>query len=139
MEFQDARFAVVLNKSYEIGQMLSAIGHVTAGLAGSFQDASSLRLVTYEDASGDEYPFISHWPFLIMRASGGQLKSLRAGLRDDGLPCVTYLDTMFSGGSDAQQDATRARKSDDIAIVALGTFGERSSLDPHTRKLSLWR
>jgi hypothetical protein len=132
------KFVIVLNKRYELPTMASAIGHVAAGLAASCPE-SLLQFVTYRDADGQEYPSISHWPFLILRAGSGQLANLRGNLESSNLPVVCYLDTMFAGGSDAQQAATASRASSEIEIVALGTFGEVSAIDEWTRKLSLWR
>ena len=132
------KFVIILNKRYELALMTSAIGHVAAGLAKKCAN-EDLRMVTYRDASGVEYPSISHWPFLILRAGAGQLANLRMNLENAGLPAVSYLDTMFSGGSDAQQEATSSKKSDEIEIVALGTFGDVNAIDEWTRKFSLWK
>lgn len=132
------KFVVLLNKSYELIDMASAIGHVAAGLASGLQPGEA-SLVTYVDAERNEFPMISDWPFVILRASGGQLKTCRQKLIDAGLPAIAYLDSMFHGGSQAQQEATAARRLEDLTIVALATFGSAEAIDAICRKYSLWR
>jgi hypothetical protein len=119
--------------------MLSGIGHVAIGLGGSYQPPEDLSLVTYVDADGTEYPSISDWSVVILRGGSGQMKNLKKDLEAESLPCVTYLDSMLSGGSQVQQERTRETSAEDIEILALATFGEVSQLDPLTKKFSVWR
>lgn len=133
------KFVIVLNKRRELPEMLSGIGHVTAGLGGSYQPSDDLSLVTYVDADGTEYQSISDWSVVVLRGGSGQMKNLKSALESEGLPCVTYLDTMLAGGSQAQQDRTRETSAEDIECLVLATFGEVSLLDPLTKKFSVWR
>lgn len=132
------KFVVVLNKSYELKNLVSAIGHVTVGLT-SCLSVEDLSLVKYEDADGIEYPGISDWPFIILRATSGQMKTARDKLLEAGLPTVIYTDTMFTGGSEVQQSKTRQKKSEEIEFVAISTFGTADKVDSICKKFSLWR
>jgi hypothetical protein len=132
------KFVIVLNKKQDISRLLSAIGHVAIGIAGS-QSSDELSLVTYVDADGGQYPSVSDWSVVVLRGGAGQLKNLRRDLEAEDLPCVAYLDTMLAGGSEAQQAKTRDRPGEDIEILALATFGEVTRLDPLTKKFSVWR
>jgi len=131
------KFVVILNKVYELSRMASALGHVTIGLSRGIADADA-SLVTYRDLNGREYPSISDWPFMILRASSEQMKTARERLREVNLPAVCYLDTMFEGGSAAQQAATLQKSSADIQLIALATFGPIESVDSVCKKYSLW-
>lgn len=133
------KFVIVLNKRRELPEMLSGIGHVAFGLGGSYQPPDALSLITYVDADSTEYPSISDWSVVVLRGGSGQMKNLKTALEAEGLPCVTYLDTMLSGGSQAQQERTRETQGEDIELLALATFGEVSQLDPLTKKFSVWR
>ncbi len=137
---EDKKFVVVLNKSYDLTRLVSGLGHVTAGLVASLNDRTSdLSLVEYKSADGEVYPWISDWPFIILRGGGGQIQTFRTNLRFHSLPCVAYIDTMLEGGSEAQQAATASKSSDQIIPLAVSTFGERSVIDEMTKKFSLWR
>jgi hypothetical protein len=133
------KLVIILNKRRELSEMLSGIGHVAIGLGGSYQPPEDLSLVTYVDADGTEYPSISDWSVVILRGGSGQMKNLKKDLEAESLPCVTYLDSMLSGGSQVQQERTRETSAEDIEILALATFGEVSQLDPLTKKFSVWR
>lgn len=135
----DAKFVVVLNKRYEAAQLLSAIGHVTVGLAGSASNGEDLSLVDYRDADGGVYRSISDWPFIVLRGGGGQIATCRQRLEQAGLPAIAYLDTMIVGGSEAQQKKTQETPTEQLEIMALATFGERSEIDPLTKRFSVWR
>jgi hypothetical protein len=133
------KFVIVLNKRRELPEMISGIGHVAFGLGGSHQPPSDLSLITYVDADGTEYPSVSDWSVVVLRGGSGQMKNLKTALEAEGLPCVTYLDTMLSGGSQAQQERTKETTGEDIELLALATFGEVTKLDPLTKKFSVWR
>jgi hypothetical protein len=136
----DRKFVVVLNKGYELAQLASGLGHVTAGLVASRQGRlDGLSFAEYKSADGEVYPWISDWPVILLRGGAGQLATLRSNLRSRDLPCVTYLDTMLSGGSTAQQQATAERPASRLVPLMVGTFGDRAVLDELTRKFSLWR
>ena len=134
----DRKFVVVLNKRYEAAELLSALGHVTVGVAGGDGDTDGLSLVTYVDADGTEYPRISDWPFIVLRGKGGQMATFHERLREEGLPAVAYLDTMRTGGSEAQQERTRQMATEQIELLAVATFGERERIDPLTKRFSVW-
>lgn len=135
----DAKFVVVLNKNFEAAQLLSAIGHVTAGMVGNYPSVSDMSFVAYEDKDGGEYAPVSDWPFIVLRGKGGQIATFRERLIELERPAVVYLDTMISGGSLAQQEKTKNTPADELEILALATFGERSEIDPLTKRFSVWQ
>jgi hypothetical protein len=133
------KFVVAMNRKYQADQLLSALGHVSAGMAANAERKEAMDFVTYRDADGGTYPNISAWPFIVLKGNGGALKRLRSELIDHGIDYACYLDTMISGGSDAQRQATNDRKSEDIKILAIAMFGDAEQIDPLTKKFSLWR
>ncbi|MGW2552894.1 DUF2000 family protein [Streptomyces sp. NPDC001635] len=137
---RDKKFVVVLNRSYELSRLTSAIGHVTAGLVGGLaNDVESLSFVHYRSADGLVYPMISDWPFIVLKARGGQLATFREILEVRGVPHSVYLETMLSGGSEAQQLATNQKNAADIPVLAIAAFGECEQLDELTKRFSLWQ
>jgi hypothetical protein len=135
----DAKFVTVLNKRFEADQLLSALGHVTAGLVGEYGDIPQMSFVAYEDADGGRYEPVSDWPFIVLRGKAGQIATFRTNLTELGLPAVVYLNTMVSGGSEAQQVKTRETSAAELEILALATFGERSQIDALTKRFSVWQ
>ena len=135
---EEKRIVVVLNKAYELNEMVSALGHVCAGL-GASSGAESMSLVDYQDANGCRYPNVSDWSLIVLRGGGAQLRTFWGSLETFDRPRSAYTHTMFSGGSKAQQEATLVTPTDAIEIVAVATLGSRDELDHLTKKFSLWR
>jgi len=135
---QDMKFVAILNKRRDLSELTSALGHVVAGVTNTVENEAG-SFVTYIDADGEEYPHISEWSLIVLRASPGQLKATRTKLEALGLPAVCYLNTMCSGGSSAQQLTTKKTHSDEIEILAIATFGTSEKVDSICKKFSLWR
>src|SRR5712691_4727732 len=120
------KFVVALNRGFDLARLTSGIGHVTAGLVASQAcSLDKLSFVEYRSSDNKSYPWISDWPFIILKARGGQLRTFRDALVQLGLPSTVYLDTMLTGGSEAQQKATQKRTSEELTYLAVATFGER--------------
>ncbi|MEU1204835.1 DUF2000 domain-containing protein [Nocardia sp. NPDC005825] len=137
---QKSKFVVVLNKNYDLARLASGLGHVTAGLSASLHaERDRMNFVRYESFDGETYPWISEWPFIVLRGTGGHIRSFGTELQIRDLPCVTYLDTMLTGGSDSQRESTSATKSDDLTPLAIATFGDGEVIDQLTKKFSLWK
>jgi hypothetical protein len=98
-----------------------------------------MSFVVYRDADGAEYPNISAWPFIVLRGNGSGIKRFRAELIEAGIDYACYLDTMISGGSDAQVKATETNKSEEVQILAIATFADAVKIDPLTKRFSLWK
>ena len=133
------KFVAVLNKAHDVSRLLSALGHVSGGLAGNSGLADKMKFVTYVDRSGETYPNISEWPFVVLRGKGSHIKRFREELIAKQMKYACYLDTMLSGGSEVQQAETKRKSSEELEILALATFGDAAALDPLTRRFSVWR
>jgi hypothetical protein len=132
------KFVAVLNKAGDISQLLNALGHITAGLAGSIGDSQLLSLINYEDAEGNIYPHISEYPFIVLKGNSNKIREFRMALIQKEMPYSCFLNTMTHGGSDVQVENTKQKKSEDLDILAVVTFGEKSEIDLLTKKFSLW-
>lgn len=132
------KFVAVLNKSSDVQKLLNALGHITAGLAGNTGQSQNMGFISYFDAEGNEYPNISEYPFIILKGNTSKIKKFREELIQNNIPYSCFLDTMISGGSDAQVQATRMKKADELDILSIITFADKEILDPMTRKFSVW-
>ena len=62
------RFVAVLNKKIEIGKLMNALGHTTAGLSAEVGNVEEMRFINYEDKDGNIHPSQSHFPFIVLAA-----------------------------------------------------------------------
>jgi hypothetical protein len=61
------RFVAMLNKKIATGQLMNALGHMTAGLAGKVRQ-DDMQFLENRDKDGGSHPGISHFPFIALAA-----------------------------------------------------------------------
>jgi len=134
------RFVAVLNKKIEIGKLLNALGHITAGLASGNLDANAFCLLQYLDSDGGIHPNISHYPFIILRAeNSNQLKTFRNELINNNLPFTDFTSTITIGTSQEQMDATSSSHEADLEYYGVCTFAETSTIRSLTKRFQLFK
>lgn len=134
------RFVAVLNKKIEIGRLLNALGHMTAGLTGGHPDSSTFSLLQYSDADGGVHPNISHFPYIVLKAdNSNQLRTLRNELIARKLPYTDFTSTMIIGTSQEQQATTKATSEADLDYFGVCTFADTETLRTLTKRFQLFR
>jgi hypothetical protein len=134
------KFVAVLNKKVPVGQLMNALGHMTAGLAASYPNAAEMRFDNYEDGDGNAHANISDNPFIVLQAdNSNKLRTFRQALQEAGLPCVDFTSTMTEGTYAEQQERTKVTPEAELEYWGVVTFGEIEKLNALTKKFSLWR
>jgi len=134
------KFVAVLNKKIPAGNLMNALGHMTAGFAASYPDQAALRFDNYADADGNDHPHISDNPFIILQSdNSNQIRTFRQALIAAGLPFADFTSTMTEGTYFEQQERTKRRSEAELEYYGIVTFGEIEQLNGMTRKFSLWR
>lgn len=134
------KFIAVLNKKIPVGSLMNALGHMAAGLAGSYPDIPQMRFDTYVDGSGEEHKSISDYPFIILAAdNSNQIRTLRGELQGAGIHFVDFTGTMTVGTYAEQKERTKATPEADLEYYGLCAFGNKITLSQLTKKFSLWR
>ena len=134
------KFVAVLNKKVPVGNLMNALGHITAGLAASYPYQQEMRFDNYEDADGNAHANISDNPFIILQSdNSNKLRTFRQALIDAGLPCVDFTSTMTEGTYAEQQERTKKTSEAELEYWGIVTFGEIEKLNLLTKKFSLWR
>lgn len=134
------KFVAVLNKKIPVGNLMNALGHITAGFAASYLEPKEMRFDNYEDANGNAHPNISDNPFIILQAdNSNKIRTFREALTESGLHFVDFTSTMTVGNYAEQQERTKATAEADLEYWGIVTFGEIEKLNVLTKKFSLWR
>jgi hypothetical protein len=134
------KFVTVLNKKLPTGNLMNALGHMSAGLAASYPDQAAMRFDEYKDADGGTHPSISDNPFIVLQAdNSNKIRTLRQALIDAGLPFADFTSTMIEGTYAEQQARTKRTPEADLEYYGITTFGEIEKLNILTKKFSLWR
>lgn len=134
------KFVAVLNKKVPGGQVMNALAHATAGLAGSYPMPEEMRLDDYADKDGNSHANISDNPFIILQAdNSNQLRTLRNNLAEAGVHFTDFTSTMTVGTYAEQQERTSQTPEIELEYWAVVMFGEAEKLNALTKKFSLWR
>lgn len=135
----DYRFIAVLNKKVEIGKLLNALGHMSAGLAGGFGKADDMQFLEYKDADGGIHPNISHFPFIVVKAdNSNKIRKVRNEALQRGIIFTDFTSSMTVGTSADQIARTAELKEEDLEYFGICLFGRTDELREFTKKFSLF-
>jgi hypothetical protein len=134
------RFVAVLNKKIEIGKLMNALGHMTAGLSGGSGKSSEMCFLQYEDKDGGSHPNISHFPFIVLSAdNSNKIRTVRNEALKRGISFTDFTSTMTVGSSEEQVATTKASLEIDLEYYGICLFGTTLELKEITGKFSLFR
>lgn len=134
------KFVAVLNKKIPVGNLMNALGHIAAGLAGSYSNLPQMRFNNYFDKDGGKHPFISDNPFIILSAdNSNQIRSLRNELINSNIHFTDFTSTMTVGTYKEQQERTKNTPELELEYYGICMFAPKEVLNDLTQKFSLWR
>lgn len=134
------KFIAVMNKKVPVGTLMNALGHMAAGLVGSYPNIVEMRFDSYIDQNGGDHKSISDHPFIILSAdNGNQIRTLRNALKEAGVHFVDFTDTMTVGTYAEQKERTKNTPEEQLEYYGICMFGDKNILAPLTKKFSLWR
>ena len=133
------RFIAVLNKKIEIGKLMNALGHMTAGLAGGYGKSQEMCLLEYRDKNDGLHPYISHFPFIILRAdNSNQIRTVRNEAVKRNVLFTDFTSTMTVGTSEEQVNRTASTPEAKLEYYGICMFGKTEELKEFTKKFSLF-
>ena len=134
------RFVAVMNKKVEIGKLMNALGHMTAGLAGGFDQAENMHFLEYKDRDGGVHPHISHFPFIVLEADNAyQIRKVRNEALEHNVLFTDFTSTMTVGTSAQQQERTADTPEAELEYYGICLFGETEKLREFTTKFSIFK
>lgn len=139
MSSSEYKFVIALNKNLETGVALNAASHMALGLVGlaSEADKKLMNFVDYVDGSDLVHPSISGSPAIILRGTQAEIMKLVEAAREQKLLYTDFIETM-TGGTYLEQ-LERTKKTKDSVYYGVAIFGKRESIDPLTKRLSLYK
>lgn len=134
------RFIALLNKKIELGRLMNALGHITAGLAGASGKENEMCFLQYEDKDDTVHPNISHFPFIILKAdNGNKIRTVRNECIARNIPFSDFTSTMTIGTSKDQQNTTKNTPEAELEYYGIVMFGNTEDLKEFTGKFSLFQ
>ncbi len=134
------RFVAILSKKVPLGRLFNALGHMTAGLAGGFENRDELCLLQYQDKDGGQHPNISHFPFIVLKAdNSNKIRTVRNEAITRNIPFSDFTSTMTIGTSQDQLTATSETPEQELEYYGIVLFGTTEELRQFTGKFSLFQ
>jgi hypothetical protein len=134
------KFVAVLNKKMPVGNLMNALGHMTAGLVDKHDNHKLMRFQDYHDADGGTHANISDNPFIVLQAdNSNKVRTLRQAFMEHGILFTDFTNTMTVGTYAEQQERTRQTPEAELEYWGVCAFGEAEQLSQLTKKFSLWR
>lgn len=134
------KFVAVLNKKIPTGNLMNALAHMAAGLAGGYSNIPEMRFDSYFDKDGGEHKSISDHPFIILAAdNSNQLRTLRNNLIQAGIHFNDFTSTMTVGTYAEQKGRTKNTPELELEYWGVSAFGSKEKLSELTKKFSLWK
>lgn len=131
----ETKIAVVVRDDLAAWQKLNVTAFLCSGLAHATPEIIGKP---YQDASGNEYLPLFREPVLVYAADAEGLARLHAKALSRGLAAAVYTEQMFTTGNDEDNRASVAAvQAEDLALVGLGVYGPRNSVDKSTKGLKL--
>lgn len=139
--FSDYKFVVALNEKCDIGVVLNAASHACLGLMAraSTEDRAKMSFISFVDANGNEHASISGLSLIVLKGKSGELRKLRSQAIEQDLLCVDFLNTMTGDTYKEQLEKTAKTLEEELTYYGVAVFGEKTKVDPLTKRLSLWR
>jgi len=134
----DNKIVAVMNKSVEHGVVMNALAHISIGL-GAHIGQADMKLDTYVDKSGIEYPNISRMPFIITRANSNKIRATIEWASDNDVKFGAFLETMTGGTYVEQIEKTKNSSTDELVFYGVVLFGPWDKVSEATKKFSLWK
>lgn len=132
------KFTAVLNRAGEIGQLLNALGHITAGLAADLGPVET-DILSYENPASGITARLSRWPFIVLEArNSAQLAKLALAAREAGLAHNVFVTAMLGSDAESQIRQTRQASAEELEYLAVVLFGEAEVLRALTKKFSIF-
>jgi hypothetical protein len=134
------RFIAVLNKKVEIGKLMNALGHMTAGLAGKVGNPQNMCFLDYEDKEKGVHPGISHFPFIVLKAdNSNKIRTVRNLAKEKKIIFTDFTSTMTIGTSEEQINTTKDTSETELEYYGIVLFGSTTTLKEITGNFSLFK
>ena len=139
---QHYKFVAVINKDIELsGVAMNVVAHLSAGLVGSAPEdlKEKMTFIDFTDNDQNIHPSISALSLVVLRGKNGEINKLKNEAIANNIHFVDFLESMTGGTYKEQLEKTATLSKDTLKFYGIMLFGTKESLQPLTKKFSMWR
>ena len=132
------KLVAILNKKITVGQAMNALAHMVMGLAKSNSNID-FAVISYTDKDGNKH-WASKHPFIILKAkNSNKIRTLREEVIKKNIIFSTFTNTMTVGTWQEQIERSKGTPESELEYFGICLFGDAETIDPLTKKFSLWQ
>ncbi|MHC0431540.1 DUF2000 domain-containing protein [Streptomyces sp. O3] len=140
----DYKFVVALKAKLDHGVATNAASHLCLGLVAKAaaerpELLSRMSFLSFPDADGLPHAPVSGLSLVVLEGRAGWLRRLRAEAGAAGLLHTDFTSAMTGGSYADQLERMRQIPEPELDYYGVAVFGQRTELDPLTKKFSLLR
>lgn len=134
------KFIVLVNKNLEAGKAMNAIGHSCAGLVSAAQETlrEKMSFINFVDKDNVIHQSISGLSMIILRGTNNELKKARRKFVENNILFTDFTATMTGDTYMDQLEKTADMRTEEMEYYCVAAFGEKTVIDPITKRFSLW-
>lgn len=139
---QNYKFVTVINKDIENpGVSMNVVAHLSAGLVGSApaELKDKMTFIDFTDKDGTVHPSISALSLIVLRGKNGEIAKLKEEAIAHNIHFVDFLESMTGDTHKEQLERTATLSKDTLKFYGIMLFATKESLNPLTKKFSIWR
>lgn len=135
------KIVAIVNKSLPSGVAMNTVAHMAAGLVANVDEKirAQMSFIDFKDQSGMSHKSISALSLIVLRGKSNEIRKIRNKAEESGLEYVDFLETMTGDTYKEQLAKTANTEYDDLTFYGVILFGEKSVIDPITKRQSLWQ
>lgn len=132
------KFVAVLNQGHPLPIILNGVCHATAGLVARI-GLEAPDYLPYRNEAHDFESTMSRFPFIVLRSkNSGHLAKLTRATAAAGVECNVFVSPMLGSSAEEQIRNTLSTPGEDLEYIAVVLFGKADTIDPLTKRFSLF-
>ena len=138
-DYQEKKITAVISDTLPMGLALNALGHL-AFAAGRYADQSMMGVPKLVDADEVTHAGIAKYPFIVLKASQEEIKTIVHKAREKDVEIVDYTQEMFDTATDEELiEAISKIKEPGIMYHAIVLVGKTVDIKTLTGHLKLYK
>lgn len=137
--YTEKKIIAIISEDLSPGMAMNALGHLSFS-AGHYSDKSMMGKEKILDADNNVHTGISKYPFIVLKASENEIKTIVQKAKEENIFVVDYPGEMFETGHDDELvSALEKAKEPEIKYNACILVGETKKLRLLTGHLKLYK
>jgi hypothetical protein len=131
------KFVIVTNKKFPISSQMNAVGHLCIGF-GNRLEKENMHMRAFRNDYDHDVSYLTDYPLILLTTKkNSKLIELHHHIQETNIVSLVFYEVMLKESISEQEKTISDSEPKDLSYVAVGMFGETSTVDTFTKKFSL--